>query len=51
MTEYCPGGDLDRLLRMIERLHESEARMYIAEMIMGVHTLHQLGYIHRFEWF
>jgi len=47
VTEYCPGGDLDRLLRMIVQLTEEEAKMYMAEMIMGVHTLHQLGYIHR----
>jgi len=28
-------------------LEDSEAKIYFAEMIMGVYTLHQLGYIHR----
>ncbi len=28
-------------------LEEEDARLYFAEMILAVHTLHQMGYIHR----
>jgi len=45
--EYCSGGDLKKFLGVIGFLEEAEARLYFAEMIMGVYTLHQLGYIHR----
>jgi len=45
--EYCPGGDLKKFLGVIGFFEEDEARIYFAEMIMGVYTLHQLGYIHR----
>jgi serine/threonine protein kinase len=45
--EYCSGGDLKVFLGYIGVLEDSEARIYFAEMIMGVYTLHQLGYIHR----
>jgi serine/threonine protein kinase len=45
--EYCSGGDLKVFLSLVGVLEDSEARIYFAEMIMGVYTLHQLGYIHR----
>lgn len=45
--EYCPGGDLRHLLAAYGYLEEDEARLYMAEMIFAVFTLHQLGYIHR----
>jgi len=45
--EYCPGGDLREFLSQIGTLEEEEALIYIAEMIMAVHTLHKMGYIHR----
>jgi serine/threonine protein kinase len=45
--EYCPGGDLRHLLFNLGYLEEDEARLYMAEMILAVHALHQLGYIHR----
>ncbi len=46
--EYCPGGDLRRLLDDLQTLTEDEARVYLADMIVAVDSLHQLGYIHRF---
>lgn len=45
--EYCPGGDLFHLLQSFERLAEDESRLYMAEMVMAVNSLHLLGYIHR----
>lgn len=45
--EYCPGGDLRHLLSALGYLEEHEARLYMAEMILAVFSLHSLGYIHR----
>lgn len=45
--EYCPGGDLRRLLQGIGYLSSEDARLYMAEMIISTHNLHQLNYIHR----
>jgi serine/threonine protein kinase len=45
--EYCPGGDLRHLLSALGYLEEQEARLYMAEMILAVFSLHSLGYIHR----
>lgn len=45
--EYCPGGDLRHLLTALGYLEEHEVRLYVAEMILAVFSLHSLGYIHR----
>jgi len=45
--EYLPGGDLKNLLGVIGRLSEDHTRLYVAEMVLAVGTLHKLGYIHR----
>jgi len=45
--EYCPGGDLRDFLAVISCFEEHEAVLYFAEMIMGVHDLHTMGYLHR----
>jgi protein-serine/threonine kinase len=45
--EYCPGGDLRAFISAHGDLEEEDARLYFAEMILAVHTLHQMGYIHR----
>lgn len=45
--EYCPGGDLRHLLSALGYLEEDESRLYMAEMILAVFSLHSLGYIHR----
>lgn len=34
-------------MQMIGSLEEEEAQLYFAEMIMAVHVLHKMGYIHR----
>jgi serine/threonine-protein kinase MRCK len=47
MDYYC-GGDLLTLLSKFEdRLPEEMAKFYIAEMVLAIDCLHQLGYVHR----
>ena len=47
MDYYC-GGDLLTLLSKFEdKLPEEMAKFYIAEMVLAIHSLHQLGYVHR----
>lgn len=46
--EFHPGGDFLSLLnRRDGTLNEDEARFYLAEMVMALHTLHSMGYVHR----
>ncbi|KAI7882829.1 kinase-like protein [Lichtheimia hyalospora FSU 10163] len=49
VMEYAGGGDLFSVLDRKETLclSEKEARFYIAETILAVDSLHQLGYLHR----
>lgn len=47
MDYYC-GGDLLTLLSKFEdRLPEDMAKFYIAEMILAIHSIHELKYVHR----
>ena len=47
MDYYC-GGDLLTLLSKFEdRLPEEMAKFYLAEMVLAIESLHQLGYVHR----
>jgi serine/threonine protein kinase len=46
--EYYAGGDLLTLLSKFEdRLTEAVAKFYIAEMVLAIHSVHSLGYVHR----
>ncbi len=45
--EYVPGGDFRGLLNNVGCFPEADAKFYIAEMILAVLALHDLGYIHR----
>ena len=47
IMDYCPGGDLMNYLIQRDLLQESEARFYIAEIILCVHSLHKMNCIHR----
>ncbi|XP_067033704.1 citron rho-interacting kinase-like [Acropora muricata] len=48
VMEYHPGGDLLSLLSKYDDiLDEDTARFYLAEMVMAIHSLHVLGYVHR----
>lgn len=46
--EYLPGGDLLALLnRYEEQFDESMAQFYLAELVLAIHSVHQMGYAHR----
>ncbi len=46
--DYYVGGDLLTLLSKFEdRLPETMARFYIAEMVLAIDSVHKLGYVHR----
>ncbi|KAK8723357.1 hypothetical protein OTU49_011677 [Cherax quadricarinatus] len=48
VMEFHPGGDLLSLLDRCEGLFSEEmARFYLAEIILAVHDLHSMGYVHR----
>lgn len=47
VMEFLPGGDLMTLLIERDTLSEDEARFYVAEMIVAIDTIHNLGFIHR----
>ncbi len=49
--DYYLGGDVLTLLSKFEdRLTEDMVRFYSAEMILAIHSIHELGYVHRFDW-
>ncbi|NXV21202.1 CTRO kinase, partial [Cepphus grylle] len=48
VMEYQPGGDLLSLLNRYEdQLDESMVQFYLAELILAIHSIHQMGYVHR----
>ncbi|XP_075471133.1 serine/threonine-protein kinase MRCK beta isoform X2 [Ascaphus truei] len=48
VMDYYVGGDLLTLLSKFEdRLPEEMARFYLAEMVLAIHSIHQLHYVHR----
>ena len=47
IMDFCPGGDLMNYLIKRDLLKEYEAKFYIAEIILCVHSLHKMNCIHR----
>ena len=47
VSEYCAGGDMRSLTVFKNRLIESEAKLYLAEILVGIEELHKNGIIHR----
>ncbi|NWR85659.1 CTRO kinase, partial [Furnarius figulus] len=48
VMEYEPGGDLLSLLnRYEEQLDENMVQFYLAELVLAIHSVHQMGYVHR----
>ncbi|XP_038648042.1 citron Rho-interacting kinase isoform X4 [Scyliorhinus canicula] len=48
VMEYQPGGDLLALLnRYDDQFDESMAQFYLAELVLAIHSVHQIGYVHR----
>lgn len=47
VMDFLPGGDFMSLLMKKDILNEEESRFYIAEMILCIEAVHELGCIHR----
>lgn len=46
--EYYSGGDILTLISKYgDRLPEDMAKFYIAEMVLAINSVHELGYAHR----
>ncbi|KAL8382995.1 hypothetical protein RB595_006660 [Gaeumannomyces hyphopodioides] len=47
LMEFLPGGDLMTMLIKYEVFTEDITRFYVAEMVMAIEAVHDLGFIHR----
>eukprot|EP00937_MAST-01D_sp_MAST-1D-sp2_P000099 g99.t1 len=47
IMEYCPGGDYMALLMKEDTLSEAHTKFYMAETMLAVQSVHDLGYTHR----
>ena len=47
ILDYCPGGDLGKLLIRQGKLKEEVARIYIAEILLAIQYLHKREIIFR----
>ena len=47
VLEYCPGGDLGKILRNEKRFTESRARYYLCEVLLALEYLHKNDIIYR----
>ncbi|KAF7976263.1 hypothetical protein HWV62_7144 [Athelia sp. TMB] len=47
IMEFLPGGDLMTMLIKYDTFSEDVTRFYIAQCILAIEAVHQLGFIHR----
>ncbi|XP_043932558.1 serine/threonine-protein kinase 38 [Protopterus annectens] len=47
IMEFLPGGDMMTLLMKKDTLTEEETQFYVAETVLAIDSIHQLGFIHR----
>lgn len=47
IMEFLPGGDMMTLLMKKDTLTEEQTQFYIAESVLAIDSIHQLGFIHR----
>ena len=47
VMDYIPGGDLMSLLIKFEIFPEDLARFYIAELVLAIESVHNMGFVHR----
>lgn len=47
VMEYLPGGDLLSLMLRNGAFNEDLIRFYLAELLLALNTLHNLGFVHR----
>ncbi|KAJ8373273.1 hypothetical protein AAFF_G00266840 [Aldrovandia affinis] len=47
IMEFLPGGDMMTLLMKKDTLSEEATQFYMAETVLAIDSIHQLGFIHR----
>ncbi|KAG1223176.1 hypothetical protein G6F67_009662 [Rhizopus microsporus] len=47
IMEFLPGGDLMTMLIKYDTFSEPVTRFYIAEIVLALEAIHNLGFIHR----
>lgn len=47
ILDYCPGGDLGKVIAKEKRLPEERARIYLSEIILALEDLHKRNIIFR----
>jgi len=47
VMEYLPGGDVGALVKKLGTLDENWTKTYIAEVVLGLESLHDKGVVHR----
>lgn len=47
VMEFLPGGDLMTMLMKKDTFTEDETQFYIAESVLAIDSIHQVGFIHR----
>jgi serine/threonine protein kinase len=47
ILDYCPGGDLGKMLIREKRISEDRARIYLAEVVLALEDLHKRDIIFR----
>ena len=47
MLDFCPGGDLGKIIVHERRFSEDRARLYIAEVLLALKDLHKRDIIYR----
>lgn len=47
VMEFMPGGDLMSLLMKEEILSQDAAKIYVAELVLAIESLHKLNVVHR----
>ena len=47
ILDYCPGGDLGKVIAKEKRLSEERARIYLSEIILALEDLHKRNIIFR----
>ena len=51
IMEFLPGGDLMTMLIKYDTFSEDVTRFYMAQCVMAIEAVHQLGFIHRWVLF
>lgn len=47
ILDYCPGGDLGKILFKNKRISEERAKVYLAEIVLALEHLHKKDIIYR----